>query len=155
MPYQTYFISLKKILRVTTQPQIITCMIAWGVTIHEEDVIAAGVHVPNDRAMLIDLILNHFKAAEEIYQTIINVACSEALKDQRTLCVAAFIRQGATPDPREVLRLPGIMNEPIIQQYYGVLSSVHDTAGVVDTMTDPLDSNVIKLKVVSFIIVNS
>ena len=148
MPYETSFISLKKILRVTTKPQIVSCMIAWGIMVLEEDVIAAGVHIPNDRAMLIDLILSHFKVlSDERYQAVVNVACFEAMKDKRTRCVAAFIRQGATPDPRELLQLPGIMNESVIRQYYSVLSSVHDTAEVVDDMTGPQDSDTTKLKV--------
>ena len=120
--------------------QVVTSMISYGASILEADVIAAGIHIPNDRSLLLDCILGHCViSSDESYQTAINIACSEAMKTKRTLCVAALMRCGATPHPEELLRIPGILNEPVVRRYYQVLNSVQATAGQVENVTEPGD----------------
>lgn len=148
--YKTDYISLKTILRVTTHTQVVTSMIGWGAQVKEEDVIAAGVHIPNNKAVLIDCILpNCTIASEESYQAIVTLACKEAMRCNKVLCVAAFLRHGATPHPEELLRVPGILNEPVVRKYYQILNSVQNTSEKMDNLTESGDDDTTKTKVIA------
>ena len=85
-----------------------------------EGILAAGVHIPNGRADVLEYILDHvgIKADKISIKMAINNACTEAIKRCRSLCVAAFIKHGATPDPDKLLEVPEILKEPRINHYY-------------------------------------
>lgn len=146
-PYDASFISLKSIIKVTTLPQIITCLVCWKVSIEEEDIIAAGIHIPEARATLLDLILSHCQIeSEDAYQTSINIACNEALRSKKKQCLLTFMKHGAMPPPEQLCRIPRILDEPLVQRYFKVLSTVQNIPGKVDDIVES-DGDDVKLKV--------
>lgn len=147
-PYNADFIFLRTILPVTASLPVITCLVSWGAIILEEDIIAAGIYIKNDRAMVLNYILNNCMIrSNEIFQTVINTACSEALKAKRPLCVVMLMNHGAAPHPDELLRLPGILDYPVVRHYFQILNSVKATTVQVESMTEPGDDVGTKMKV--------
>lgn len=129
-PYDATVISLRFVIKVTTLPQIITCLVCWGVSIEEQDVVEAGIHMPDPRATLLDIILNHTQIiCEDSYQSCINVACCEAIKLKKRNCVLAFMRHGSTPPLEQLRGIPGIFNEPLVHKYVQVMESVQSSIG--------------------------
>ena len=145
LPYNADFISLESILQVTTKRQIITHSISCGIQVTAEGILAAGVHIPNGRADVLEYILDHvgIKADKISIKMAINNACTEAIKRCRSLCVAAFIKHGATPDPDKLLEVPEILKEPSIYHYYQL--SLRSRGDLLENMTN-CDDNLCKVK---------
>ena len=122
-----YFVSssLRSVLKVTTQPLIITALVNWGIPIEKEDIMAAANHIPDTRAFLLDLILAKAKICKDKhYYACINTACNKALLANKRDCVLVFIVYGSRPSRNLLSGIPDLLLEPIVQTYLDDLDSV-------------------------------
>ena len=124
-PYDVSFSSLRSVLKVTTQPKIITTLVCWGIPIEEADIMAAAHHIPDTRAFLLDFILAKTKICKDKhYYVCINTACNEALLANKRNCVLQFMVYGSRPCRNYLSRIPDLLHEPVVQTYLDDLDSV-------------------------------
>lgn len=128
IPYNSTFISLRTIIRLTTLPQVVTRVVYCGVSIEEDDIMAAAIAIPDSKVALLELILTHCDVPDEdAYQSCINTACNNALATNKKASVLTFMRHGATPSPDRLGQIPGLYDEPLVKKYFEILYTIHDT----------------------------
>ena len=116
-PYNTTFWELRLALQSTADARVIKSLLKWGVRVKEEDVMAATKIIADSQVDLYESILACSTHREDISPTVIDLACSEALKNQKRNFVVVLIKWGASPPPECLYKIKEVLDDPVVQQY--------------------------------------
>lgn len=125
-PYNASCIDLGTILQKTTDGDITKCLMKWHIEMKEGDVIEAVKYLNDSQVDVLEALLTCLKSD-------INVACNEALKQQKKNFVIALMKRGATPAMEQLCKVDGLLEDPVFQTYLiNLKSSVPSTELVRD-----------------------
>ena len=123
-PYDASGVDLVRILSKSTDCKLIERLLDLGMKLKPSQMEATVLFIPRGDLATFELLLKYAKR-NNFTQTSLNAACMKAMESLKVDFIAQLIECGAAPPPDELVRVVGLSDNPIIQQYLA-LQTTHE-----------------------------
>ena len=69
------------------------------------------------------MVLSYSTHREDPLHSCLNLACSQAIRSSKKRFVISLIKRGSTPPPNQLLQVPGVFDDPCVQNYLETVSA--------------------------------